>query len=71
MVKPAVRNSRVGHGNVGIIRSLVRAIALPNVYRFYSSLSTVWTSFKPSPFVVSHRLTVGVAQCESPSRFRR
>jgi hypothetical protein len=28
--KPAVRNFRGGDGNVGIIRSPVRAIALPN-----------------------------------------
>ena len=28
--KPAVRNFREGHGNVGIIRSPLRAIALPD-----------------------------------------
>jgi hypothetical protein len=28
--KPAVRNFREGNGNVGIIRSPLRAIALPN-----------------------------------------
>src|SRR6516162_921887 len=31
--KPAVRNFREGHGNVGIIRSPLRAIALPDPYR--------------------------------------
>ena len=31
--KPAVRNFRGGDGNVGIIRSPVRAIALPDVQR--------------------------------------
>ena len=29
--KPTVRNFRGGDGDVGIIRSLLRAIALPNV----------------------------------------
>jgi hypothetical protein len=29
--KPAVRNFREGNGNVGIIRSPVRAIALPDM----------------------------------------
>ena len=42
--KPAVRNFRGGNGNVGIIRSPVRAIALPDLattdFRFLS-LSTV------------------------------
>src|SRR6266852_5887040 len=31
--KPAVRNFRGGNGNVGIIRSPVRAIALPDIHR--------------------------------------
>jgi hypothetical protein len=29
---------------------------------FYSSRSTVWTSFKPAPFAAPHRSTVGAAQ---------
>src|SRR5437868_11262794 len=33
MGKPAVRNFRGGNGNVGIIRSPVRAIALPDIGR--------------------------------------
>jgi hypothetical protein len=32
--KPAVRNLREDDGNVGIIRSPVRAIVLPDNYRF-------------------------------------
>jgi hypothetical protein len=32
--KPAVRNFRGGNGNVGIIRSPVRAIALPDRRRY-------------------------------------
>ena len=41
--KPAVRNFRGGDGNVGIIRSPVRAIALPN-YRKGSSESILTSS---------------------------
>jgi hypothetical protein len=33
--KPAVRNFRGGNGNVGIIRSPVRAIALPDCRRYF------------------------------------
>ena len=33
--KPAVRNFRGGDGNVGIMRSPVRAIALPDVQPHY------------------------------------
>jgi hypothetical protein len=36
--KPAVRNFRGGNGNVGIIRSPVRAIALPD--RIFASANT-------------------------------
>jgi hypothetical protein len=35
--KPAVRNDRGDKGNVSIIRSLVRAIVLPDHFRFDSS----------------------------------
>ncbi len=41
--KPAVRNFRGGNGNVGIIRSPVRAIALPD-YRKGSSESILASS---------------------------
>jgi hypothetical protein len=43
--KPAVRNFRGGNGNVGIIRSPVRAIALPDrpeVRRARATLRTYW-----------------------------
>jgi len=39
--KPAVRNFREGNGNVGIIRSPLRAIALRDASRIISECSTV------------------------------
>ncbi|HZL69743.1 MAG TPA: hypothetical protein VFC29_20715, partial [Candidatus Limnocylindrales bacterium] len=39
--KPAVRNFRGDDGNVGIIRSPVRAIALPDQDRITSALLTI------------------------------
>src|SRR5215831_5948066 len=44
--KPAVRNFREGHGNVGIIRSPLRAIALPDPslggqYSIYEDIGSV------------------------------
>jgi len=41
--KPAVRNFRGGNGNVGIIRSPVRAIALPDRKRACTDLCA-WSS---------------------------
>ena len=40
--KLAVRNLREGRGNVGIIRSPLRASSLPDAQRCYSSLLLLW-----------------------------
>jgi hypothetical protein len=56
--KPAVRNFRGGDGNVGIIRSPVRAIALPD-YRKGSSESILTSS-----------LAGDIARCFSKHRQR-
>ena len=56
--KPAVRNFRGGDGNVGIIRSPVRAIALPDVIRGMPRVAIkegilIDVSFHRPPFVLS------------------
>jgi hypothetical protein len=40
--KPAVRHFREGDGNVGIIRSPVRAIALPDLSRRFQLVLPPW-----------------------------
>jgi len=83
--KPAVRNFREGHGNVGIIRSPLRAIALPDqsngfgsgqltdyvTYRGLGSRRSVsaWVSGGCSSFTIAERI-VGLRQLASPAPTR-
>src|SRR5205085_9016480 len=48
--KPAVRNFRGGNGNVGIIRSPVRAIALPDRHKFLLKIGSATTA--PCPHTI-------------------
>ncbi len=69
--KPAVRNFREGDGNVGIIRSPISAIALPD-NRFGRPLGAAGLRFKLHQYVraAAQRVTSLASKHVSPHTFR-